>query len=181
MLIALGGDLIADLFHLARDAGLTPDALIDPALRHLHDETPHDSDEKNTVSAEHASEDFDMDEVTRQVRAAGVDCVLDTSAGCATIWAGLRRHEEGWGRFAAVAGPGRFGWGRVPSVGAGRGLLRRPGRRRRHATSTVQVGARTPELIAKLIVAQVRKADPTQLLSFDGIEALGLDGALRQG
>jgi hypothetical protein len=28
------------------------------------------------------------------------------------------RHEEGWEpRFAALAGPGRFGWGRVPSVG----------------------------------------------------------------
>ncbi|MEK6439136.1 hypothetical protein [Pseudonocardia sp. T1-2H] len=49
------------------------------------------------------------------------------------------------------------------------------------ATSTAQVGARTPELIAKLIVAQARKADPTQLLSFDEIEALGLHGALRQG
>jgi hypothetical protein len=54
VLIEVGGDLIADLFHLARDAGLTPDALIDPALRHLHDETPHDSDEKNTEPTEHA-------------------------------------------------------------------------------------------------------------------------------
>jgi phage terminase small subunit len=52
VLIEVGGDLIADLFHLARDAGLTPDALIDPALRHLHDETPHDSDEKNTEPTE---------------------------------------------------------------------------------------------------------------------------------
>jgi hypothetical protein len=41
------------------------------------------------------------------------------------------------------------------------------------ATSTAQVGARTPELIAELIVAQARKADPTHLLSFDEIEALG--------
>lgn len=46
VLIEVGGDLIADLFHLARDAGLTPDALIDPALRHLHEETPHDSDRR---------------------------------------------------------------------------------------------------------------------------------------
>jgi hypothetical protein len=182
VLIEVGGDLIADLFHLARDAGLTPDALIDPALRHLHDETPHDSDEKNTVPAEHASEEFDMDEVARLVRAAGVDCVLDTSGGgCATIWAGPRRHKEGWGpRFAALAGPGRFGWGRVPSVALVEDFYVGPDAADADATSTAQVGARTPELIAKLIVAQARKADPTQLLSFDEIEALGLDGALRQ-
>jgi hypothetical protein len=123
-----------------------------------------------------------MDEVARLVRAAGVDCVLDTSGGgCATIWAGPRRHEEGWGpRFAALAGPGRFGWGRVPSVALVEDFYVGPDAADADATSTAQVGARTPELIAKLIVAQARKADPTQLLSFDEIEALGLHGTLRQ-
>ncbi|NMH96565.1 hypothetical protein [Pseudonocardia acidicola] len=179
----VAGDLIADLFHLADQAGLAPEALIDTARRHHDYEVDSGTEDEAGQQAPAIDEEIDMDRVAQLVRAAGVTCVLDTSGGgCATIWAGPTREEPGYGtRSAAIAGPGMFGWGQRPSTASISDFYIGPDDNgEADAVSTRRVGARTEAQIAALIIAQARREDPTQPLSCDEIEALGLDGTARR-
>ncbi|MEU5445818.1 hypothetical protein [Streptomyces griseofuscus] len=42
----IGGDLLADLFHLVRRSGYTPDLVIEPGLRHFEAEVYEELDEE---------------------------------------------------------------------------------------------------------------------------------------
>ena len=54
--------------------------------------------------------EFSMNEVTEALHALGHPAYTEqTGGGCATIYAGPRWDEPGWGsRYAAIAGPGWF-------------------------------------------------------------------------
>lgn len=130
---------------------------------------------------------IDLDEVVRLLREVhDIDnaYVAQTGGGVATIYAGPTRPDPdiqsvAWGdvRYAAIAGPGTYGWGVKPSTASlddffvgvddqGEADPVAPG----------EVGARTEADVAKLIAAQAWKSDPTQPLSADEIAALGFDG-----
>lgn len=107
--------------------------------------------------------------------------VEQTGGGVATIFAGAIRQEEGYGdRYAAVAGPGTYGWGQRPSVADSVDFC--VGADDSGETDPIycaEVGAVTEVQIAMLIAAQATKADPTIPLSGDEVEALGFDGTGR--
>lgn len=107
--------------------------------------------------------------------------VEQTGGGVATIFAGAIRQEEGYGdRYAAVAGPGTFGWGQRPSVADSVDFC--VGADDSGETDPIycaEVGAVTEVQIAMLIAAQAVKADPTIPLSGDEVEALGFDATGR--
>lgn len=82
-------------------------------------QTQPDPDE--TDPGETDPREIDMDVVVAHLREMGLAAMVEqTGGGCATIYAGpTRPHPEDpqAPAYAAVAGPGRFGWGQRPSVG----------------------------------------------------------------
>lgn len=83
-------------------------------------------------------------------------------------------------RYAAIAGPGSYGWGKRASIAhlddfyvgpddSGEGT----------PISPLDVGARTEADVVKLIAAQAQRPDPRVVLTFDELEELGFDGTGR--
>jgi hypothetical protein len=102
---------------------------------------------------------LNLDLVVELVHEVGIWAdVEQTGGGCATIYAGARYLDQsGDLRYAAVAGPGTFGWGRVPStaatsefwISADDNGLSRP-------LDAPELGIRCEHDVAALIVAQAR-------------------------
>lgn len=102
---------------------------------------------------------IDLDRVAELVRAAEVECVIDTpGGGVAVLLAGAPTEEPAWAfPWAVQAGPGRFGWDE-PSLASTRDLRVGPDTADRDAAVLVRaLGAVTEEQIAELIVTQVRR------------------------
>ena len=107
---------------------------------------------------------IDLDEVVALLTGMGVAAVVEqTGGGCATIFAGPTRphpFEPGCLAHAAVAGPGRYGWGQRPSVAALAELVIGPddcGDTR--PTDAALVGARDEAAVARLIAEQATHPD----------------------
>lgn len=178
-LATLCADLIADVLHLVGGAGLPVWGVLSRAVGYFQEE---DADAAATATAGavagagtgHEVPDvpvghpLHLEEVARLVRAAGVNCVLDTSGGgVATLWAGPTRQEGGYGiRFAALAGPGSYGWGHHRSTGTTAEFFVGPDDDgQADSLDVATVGARTDTQVAALIVAQARLADPRHPLT----------------
>lgn len=105
--------------------------------------------------------------------------VEQTGGGVATIYAGPTRpdpEDPSARRFAAVAGPGSYGWGHRASVASLDEFYVGPDDQgEADAIDVATVGAVTEEQVAALIAAQARRADPTQPVDADELTALGLD------
>ena len=106
----------------------------------------------------------DLDQVVALLVGMGVETVVEqTGGGCATIHAGPTRphpFEPCCLAHAAVAGPGRYGWGRRPSVAALDELVIGPddcGETR--PTDAALVGARDAAAVARLIADQATHPD----------------------
>lgn len=180
-LATLCADLIADVLHMVGGSGLPVWAVLSRAVGYFQDEDAADA-AAAVAAAQTAGQGQDdapgagaghplhLEEVARLVRDAGVNCVLDTSGGgIATIWAGPTRHETGYGiRFAALAGPGSFGWGHTPSRGTTAEFFIGPDDNGEASPlDLAAVDARTDAQVAALIVAQARLHDPTRALTRD--------------
>ncbi|MHA6783986.1 hypothetical protein ACVGOW_23775 [Pseudonocardia saturnea] len=101
---------------------------------------------------------IDLDRVAELVRAAGVECVIDTpGGGVAVLLAGAPAEEPAWAfPWAVQAGPGRFAWD-GPSLACIRDLRVGPDSANRDAAVLVRdLGAVTEEQIAELVVTQMR-------------------------
>ena len=103
--------------------------------------------------------EVDLDEVVAILATMGVDAVVEqTGGGCATIHADPTRphpFEPDTLAYAAVAGPGRYGWGRRPSIADLTDFYVGPddcGESR--ATEAWPVGARDAAEVARLIAEQ---------------------------
>lgn len=124
-----------------------------------------------------------MGDVVALVRAAGVDCyVTSTGGNCATIFAGPTRTVEDGPYLtrlsACCAGPGSYDV-RAPerSLASFDDFVVGPDDQGEATPIVVdEVGARTVEQVAALIIAQARLDDPTVALTLDEVQALGLDG-----
>jgi hypothetical protein len=182
-LATLCADLIADVLHLVGGAGLPVWSVLSRAVGYFQAEDAAEAtaaaaaaavaaaaaivagDEAPDAPAGHL---LHLEEVARLVREAGVNCVLDTSGGgVATLWAGPTRHESGYGiRFAALAGPGSYGWGQRPSTGTTAEFFVGPDDNGQvDPLDVATVGARTELQVAALIVAQARLVDPRRPLT----------------
>lgn len=111
--------------------------------------------------------------------------VEQTGGGVAAIYAGPKRPDpEGRPgidfRYAAVAGPGSYGWGVKASTAALEEFYVGPDDQGDETpVEPVVLGATSEEHVATIIAAQARKADPTLPLSADEIDALGFDSTGR--
>jgi hypothetical protein len=104
-----------------------------------------------------ASRQLDMDRIVRLVTVQGIWAYVEqTGGGCATIYAGARyTNRFGDPAFAAVAGPGTFGWGQRPSIASPEEFF--IGADDQGETPVIDcaaIGARNEQAIADLIVAQ---------------------------
>lgn len=135
------------------------------------------------AEANNPGDDVDLDQVAQLVRAAGVECVVDTpGGGVAVLVAGPPRTGPRWASpWAAHAGPGRYRWGR-PSTASTADLTVGPDDGGQvPPTGVASVGAMTELQIAALIVAQTRIEDPSSPLGHDDLEAIGLRCPIRKG
>jgi hypothetical protein len=125
-------------------------------------------------------DDVDLDRVARLVRAAGVECAVDTpGGGIAVLVAGPPQDGPRWAfPWAAHAGPGRYRWDR-PTASTATLMVGPDDGGQVAPTSVARVGAVTEVQIAALIVAQTRIADPRFPLTADELAAIGLDGDSR--
>lgn len=122
--------------------------------------------------------EIDLDVVIDHLREMGVDAMVEqTGGGCATIYAGATRpHPEDphHPAHAAVAGPGRFGWGQRPSIGHLDEIYVGPddqGETRPVAAGAA--GVTDPTGLARLIAEQTRH--PERPATAAELVALGLD------
>ena len=122
--------------------------------------------------------EVDLDEVVAVLAAMGVDAVVEqTGGGCATIHASPTRphpDEPDTVAFAAVAGPGRYGWGRRPSVADLTDFYVGPddcGQTR--PTEAWPVGARDATAVARLIAEQT--SHPERPATDAELRAAGFD------
>ncbi|WP_298795732.1 hypothetical protein [uncultured Pseudonocardia sp.] len=179
-LATLCADLIADVLHLVGGAGLPVWAVLSRAVGYFQEEDASEAAAAAAAAEARATQDdapaaadghpLHLEEVARLVREAGVNCVLDTSGGgVATIWAGPTHHETSYGiRFAALAGPGSFGWGHSPSVATTAEFFIGPDDDGEASPlDLAEVDARTDAQVAALIVAQARLGDPARALTRD--------------
>lgn len=106
--------------------------------------------------------------------------VEQTGGGVATIYAGPTRvDDDGATRYAAIAGPGSYGWGvRKSTADLAEFYVGPDDQGEADPVEPVTLGAYTEEAIASVIAAQARKSTPVPL-SADEIEALGLDSTGR--
>lgn len=167
-----GGDVVAIVSEWFARLGIDPDRPVDqldgrvvstiPAGRggdtHLAGGAPHKSDDAAN-GAPDLTDGYavvDLDRVTELVRAAGVECVIDTpGGGVAVLLAGRPSQEPVWAfPWAVQAGPGRFDWD-GPSLASTRDLRIGPDTADRDAALLVRgLGAVTEEQIADLVVSQ---------------------------
>ncbi|MHA6783206.1 hypothetical protein ACVGOW_19730 [Pseudonocardia saturnea] len=169
-----GGNVVAIVSEWFDRLGIDPDRTLDQldgrvvttALSHgAADRRLLDEVDRPTVEADPAfpgTEDgfavIDLDRIAELVRAADVECVIDTPGGVAVLLAGAPTEEPAWAfPWAVQAGPGRFGWDE-PSLASLRDLRVSPDTADRDAAVLVrEVGAVTEEHIAELVVTQVRR------------------------
>lgn len=144
-------------------------------------DTP-DGDAANTGVVDDCVQDqeVDLDEVAAILATMGVDAVVEqTGGGCATIHAGPTRphpFEPDTLAYAAVAGPGRYGWGRRPSIADLSDFYVGPddcGESR--ATEAWPVGARDAAGAARLIAEQTNH--PERPATDAELRAAGFDPA----
>jgi hypothetical protein len=107
--------------------------------------------------------------------------VEQTGGGVAAIYAGpTRTDDEGQTRYAAIAGPGQYGWGIKASVAYLEEFYVGPDDQGEgDPVEPVTLGATSEEHVATIIAAQARKSDPTVGLSADEIDRLGFDSTGR--
>lgn len=114
--------------------------------------------------------ELDMDVIVDHVRRMGVWAYVEqTGGGCATIFAGAQRvNAAGDPVYAVCAGPGRYGWGKLPSTGhADEFFVGADDQGETEPIDCAKVGALTEDAIAKVIVqwAAVPPAAPEVLIS----------------
>lgn len=131
-----------------------------------------------SADADGVDHEIDLDRVADLVRAAGVECVIDTPGrGIAVLLAGPPTTEPMWAYpWGAQAGPGRFHWDR-PATATLQDLQVGPDDRSVPSTAVRSVGALTEQQIAALIVAQTRIAGRAEPLTGAELAAIGLHPA----
>lgn len=126
--------------------------------------------------------DFNADTVAEMIRQAGIPAVVDMTGGeVATLYAGdPRRDIDDDRRFAAVVGPGRYGWGVAPSTfDQGDLWVGRDDDGANDAHDAIVLGCQTERDVADLTIALVRLADTSRILSESELAALGFDTSYR--
>ncbi|GAA3238447.1 hypothetical protein GCM10017691_38610 [Pseudonocardia petroleophila] len=165
-----GGDVVAIVSEWFARLGFDPDRTLDQlggrvvttspscgaAGRRLGDEVgrPRSKPDHDVPGADGGFAVIDLDRVAELVRAAGVECVIDTlGGGVAVLLAGAPTEEPAWAfPWAVQAGPGRFDWDE-PSWASTRDLRVGPDTADGDAAVLVrELGAVTEEQIADLVV-----------------------------
>lgn len=129
--------------------------------------------------------DLNMDEVVDHLHGLGVSAYVEqTGGGCATIYAGPTQQGSDFPRtpavtYAAVAGPGSYGWGQRPSAAMlGDFYIGADDMGETEPVDAGLVGARSAEDVARLIAEQVRH--PERPSTREEVRALGFDAEARR-
>ena len=159
-----GADVVATLTGWFDELGIDPDRSVTELTGRVVTtaRTVAAAPPPNQHDGREGFAEVDLDGVADLVRAAGVDCVIDTpGGGVAVLLAGAPTVEPAWAfPWAVQLGPGRFAWD-APATGSLRDL--RIGPDTPDLTRTVllrELGAVTEEQIAAAVLTQARLPRP---------------------